>query len=723
MSQKLQKILKVAIDCPLRQVFDYLAPETMQQLQPGMRVTVPFGRRKLTGMIDALSEHSHYDKSKLKFIEALLDEKPLLSENLLNLLGFIAAYYQAPFGELIFNALPKALRLGEDFSHFIATYKIHLNEDLKLTPAQKALADYIQANPGKSLVGYQLQGFSPRSFEALKNLNLLAVDQGPQSKIWHSKPSHIALNAEQLAAISQIKNQPGFQVFLLDGVTGSGKTEIYLQIIAAALAQNQQALVLVPEINLTPQTIQRFKARFQAPIYPLHSALNELEKLNAWLKAKTGEAAIIIGTRSAVFAPLENLGVIVVDEEHDLSFKQQTGTKYHARDVAIMRAKLSQIPIILGSATPSLESIAKVKQGKFQEIKLTKRAVAIALPNWQVIDLRGKKLKAGLSDELIEKIAKQLLDGHQVMLFLNRRGMARSFLCHICGYIAHCKRCDAHLTLHETPKRLICHHCGGQQMVYQNCPECQSQAILSLGVGTERLELELKTLFPRYKTLRIDRDTSRNKKDLETNLNSILNFDAQILIGTQMLAKGHHFPRVSLVALVDVDSSLYCGEFHASERLAQLITQVAGRAGREMPGEVILQTHHPEHHLLRILLENNYQRAADFILTERELTQLPPFTHLILWRAESLQKADAENFLNHIARLAKNNKLDAVKLLGPMPAMMEKRLGKYRMQLILQASHRKTLHDFNQALLSQAEALKIAKKCRWSVDIDPQEVF
>lgn len=718
-----QKILKIAIDCPLRQVFDYLAPDKMQPLQPGMRVRVSFGRRKLTGMIDTLCDHSDYARNKLKFAEDLLDEKPLLGENLLNLLRFSADYYQAPLGELIFNTLPKALRQGEHFSDLIQTYKIQLIQNIKLTKAQQALADYIEENPGKSWLDYQLQGFSPRSFEALKKLNLLENVHAQPVNTLCSQTNHLTLNAEQLAAVTQIEKSCGFQVFLLNGVTGSGKTEIYLQIISQVLKKNKQALVLVPEINLTPQTIQRFKARFAVPIYPLHSALNELEKLNAWLKAKTSEAAIIIGTRSAVFAPLENLGVIVIDEEHDLSFKQQTGIKYHARDVAIMRAKLNQIPIILGSATPSLDSLFKVNQGKFQEIKLTRRAAAVALPNWQVIDLRGKKLKAGLSDELIGKIQSQLLSGHQVILFLNRRGMARSFLCHLCGYIAHCKRCDAHLTLHETPKRLICHHCGSQQIIYQHCPECQSQAIFSLGVGTERVELALKTLFPEYKTLRIDRDTSRSKKALETNLNSILNFDAQILIGTQMLAKGHHFPRVSLVALIDVDSSLYCGEFHASERLAQLITQVAGRAGREMPGEVILQTHHPEHHLLRILLENNYQHAADFILTERELTQLPPFTYLILWRAESHDKSNAEQFLNHITRLAKNNKPASIKLFGPMPAMMEKRLGKYRMQLILQAQNRKILHDFNQTLLSQAQTLKIAKKCRWSVDVDPQEVF
>ncbi len=500
---------------------------------------------------------------------------------------------------------------------------------------------------------------------------------------------------------------------------------MYLNLIKPILAQGRQALVLVPEIGLTPQTINRFRRRFNVPVAVIHSGLNDTERLNAWLSARDKVAGIVIGTRSALFTPFADLGMIIVDEEHDTSYKQQDSLRYHARDVAVMRAAKEDIPIILGSATPALESLHNALSGKYHHLTLTQRAgVAVPTRN-QVLDVKGLYLESGLSAPLIVEMRRHLKAGNQVMLFLNRRGFSPALMCHQCGWIAECKRCDAYYTYHQYSNEIRCHHCGSQQPVIHQCQGCGSSQLVTVGVGTEQLENQLENLFPEYKAIRIDRDSTRRKGSLEDALQAIRRGEYQILIGTQMLAKGHHFPDVTLVALLDVDGSLYSSDFRASERLAQLFIQVAGRAGRaSKPGEVLLQTHHPEHPLLQALLTKDYRSFALSALEERRIAQLPPYSFLTLFRAEANHSELCEAFLRQVRLTLESHPLfdDTCLVLGPTPSPLAKRAGKYRWQLLLQTQSRALMQKLLISAKPAIEMLPNAKKVRWIVDIEPQDL-
>lgn len=667
-------ILHVAVPAPLYQTFDYLAPAgcDASQLKPGIRIKIPWRQNQIIGILLAVSETSSVKSTKLKAAIAILDDTPLFSPALLTLIQFAAAYYHYPIGEVFAAALPTLLRQGRE-----TEYRHH---------------DAI--------------------FEALPETVPL-----------------LTLNIAQQHAVKAIlKDINIFKAFLLFGVTGSGKTEVYLQVIAEVLAHQKQALILVPEIGLTPQTVMRFQQRFPVNIAVLHSGLTDRERHNAWLQAKNGDAKIIIGTRSAIFTPLFNPGVIIIDEEHDLSFKQQEGFRYSARDLAIMRAQLEKIPIILGSATPSLESLHNAKLQRYKLIMLPERAGAAVHPNFYIIDMRKQAVKNHLSPLLLTAIQKHLDQKNQVLIFLNRRGYAPTVQCHQCGWVASCKRCDARMTLHQQPSYLLqCHHCGATRPVDKSCADCEATQLFPLGSGTERIEQALQNYFPDIPIIRIDRDTTRLKGQLENKLATIHQGESSILIGTQMLAKGHHFTEVSLAAILNIDSGLYSADFRGAERTAQLITQVAGRAGRvEKPGDVILQTYHPEHPLLKILLDQGYEKFAGAALIEREAAGLPPYQSLALIRAEAIKSDIALDFLTEIKIILQSYESfgkNTIIILGPVSAPMQKRAGKHRAQLLLQAIHRKDLKNNLEQLTQHLNQLKNKQRVRWSIDVDPQEIF
>ncbi|WP_354625479.1 primosomal protein N' [Psychromonas sp. MME2] len=633
-------ICRVALAIPLHKQFDYLLPSYLISATAladinnlvGCRVRVPFGgKRQMIGVIYEVNPECDYALNKLKKITQLIDPTPLLNDSLWSLLKWAAYYYQHPFGDVFQQAIPTPLREGQE-----TLFKGCEHWQLSETPFQ--LDQFNSAKKQQQVLALLQKNSCPISTDQLKSKNisrttLKALQQKSliepielqpishfnwqENVIENSEKPH--LTTEQAIAITTINEQINyFNCFLLEGITGSGKTEVYLNIIKPILQSGKQALVIVPEIGLTPQTIERFQSRFNVPVYVKHSALNARQQFDTWLHARQGSGAIIIGTRSAIFSDFKDLGLIIIDEEHDASFKQQDGFRYHARDFAIKRAFQENIPIILGSATPSLETLHNALQGKYQHLHLTHRTGKAKPPSSSLINLAGLPLKSGLSPQLIELMKLHLEKNNQVILFLNRRGFAPVLMCHECGWLVKCQRCDAFYTYHKSANYLHCHHCSATLPVPRQCGHCGSTQLITTGVGTEQLEETLKTLFPNYPTIRIDRDNTRKKESFNTYIKDINEGKYKILLGTQMLAKGHHFADVTLVALIDVDGALFSNDYRASERLAQLFTQVAGRAGRESKkGQVFLQTHHPEHSLLQDLINNGYLDFSRSALQER----------------------------------------------------------------------------------------------------------
>jgi primosomal protein N' (replication factor Y) len=664
-------IFQIAVFVPLYNHFDYLAPknislEKLQSLKPGIRVKIPWGQREITGILLNISDKSTIPLKKLKPIIDIIDEVPLLPESILALIKFSSRYYHHPIGEVFEAAMPAFLRQGRT-------------------------ADYRQ--------GYT------EEFEDLPEVPFV-------------------LNSYQSDCVKKVLNKLGsFETFLLFGVTGSGKTEVYLHIIENLILQQKQALILVPEIGLTPQTVSRFEKRFLVKISVLHSGLSDRERHDSWMQAKNGDVAIIIGTRSAIFTPLKNPGIIIIDEEHDLSFKQQEGFKYSARDLAVLRGKLENIPVVLGSATPSLESFYQAKSHRYQLLTLPERAGSATHPIVKIMDMKkhSKREKSSISVELQKLIQQHLEALGQVLIFLNRRGFAPLLICRHCGWMAVCKRCDAKMTLHQHPAYLQCHHCLSVQSVDKICPECQDHTLSMMGIGTQRLEEELSQCFQHTPIIRIDKDTTRKKGSLTSKLDTIQAGHPCILVGTQMLAKGHHFPKVSLSVIMNVDGGLFSSDFRGLERTAQIIIQVGGRAGRtDKQGEVILQTYHPEHVLLNVLLEKGYDEFVKDSLKDREEAGFPPYQFFALIRAESVDIDFAMNFLTELKILIPSQN---IQLLGPIPAPMQKKLGKHRAQLLLKSAQRNHLMAYLDILIDKQAELKYKSKVRWSIDVDPQEMF
>ncbi len=736
-------ILRIAVPAPLRTTFDYLPPEGIDVscLRPGQRLRVPFGRQQAVGLLLALDNSSDIPTRRLKAALEVLDDDSVLDEVLLALLVWASRYYHHPIGDVVSSALPSLLRKGKPacskgIELWRCTAAGHRASDaeIKRAPRQQALLALIRS-AADGMSAAELDGHRENWRAAMKRLvdkGLVSIEQQPCLRPMSTDGSRTdaddaspELNRHQQAAVQQVLQSLGtFQAFLLDGVTGSGKTEVYLNVIAQVIEQGQQALVMVPEISLTPQTVARFQRRFQVPVAVLHSGLNDQQRLCAWLMARSGEAPIIIGTRSSVFTPMRNPGVIIIDEEHDVSLKQQDGFRYHARDVAIVRARNAAIPILMGSATPALESLYNVDSGRYRRLELPERVGGASTPPIHVLDVRQQPMDEGLSGGLLQLVNRHLEQNGQVLLFLNRRGYAPTMLCHDCGWMASCHRCDARMTLHQLRGRLSCHHCGHEQRAEQQCPDCGGPNIIPLGHGTERIEQALKRHFPDIGIARVDRDSTRRKGAMEGLLNDIKRGKRRLLIGTQMLAKGHHFPDVSLVGILDVDQGLFSADFRASERMAQLIVQVAGRAGRaNRPGEVYLQTHHPQHPLLHTLITRGYEHFARQALQERQQAGLPPYSHMILIRAEASDRQQPHGFLQQAIDQAASIKPAGVSLLGPLVAPMEKRAGRYRAQLLIEAKDRARLHGFLSQWLPLLEGLKSARKVRWSVDVDPADMM
>uniref|UniRef100_A0A7C1X9J5 Replication restart protein PriA n=1 Tax=Pseudomonas graminis TaxID=158627 RepID=A0A7C1X9J5_9PSED len=735
-------ILRLALPSPLRRLFDYLAPAGVPRsaLQPGMRLRVPFGRREMIGVLVEVVDHSEVPADKLKPAIAVLDADVPLPPALFKLCLWTAQYYQHSLGDTFSWALPVLLRQGEPAEarqeRFWQAAPDASIDDPRIAraPKQKEALRTLAQHPHG--VAHQLLSklmLNRDSLNLLLAKGLVTVEvrgHGPveRHEHWLAQPE-LPLNTEQRAAFEAIRSGFGsFHASLLAGVTGSGKTEVYLQLIRETLEAGKQALVLIPEINLGPQTLARFEQRFNARIALLHSAVNDRDRLDAWLAARDGEADIIIGTRSALFTPMKNPGLIIIDEEHDGSYKQQEGLRYHARDLALVRAHQEDIPIVLGSATPSLESLHNAHTGRYALLRLNQRAGGAQQPRFLRLDVKSRPLDSGISGPMQQAIGQTLAAGQQVLVFLNRRGFAPTLLCHDCGWLSECPRCDARMTVHQRSGELRCHHCGHVERVPRNCPACGKVDLRPVGAGTERAEERLAILFPDYPVLRVDRDSTSRKDAMNQLFATIQKGQPCILVGTQMLAKGHHFPRVTLVSILDADGGLFSGDFRASERMAQLIVQVAGRAGRaEEPGRVIIQTHLADHPLLIQLTEQGYFAFAEQALSERRAAGLPPFSHLALLRAEAHKPGQAEGFLDEACteaeRLLKDMALGGIELLGPVPAPMERRAGRYRAQLLVQANARAPLHKLLATWLLTLENMPSGRQVRWSLDVDPVDLY
>ncbi|WP_445767323.1 primosomal protein N' [Rheinheimera sp.] len=721
-------IVRVALPVPLRQLFDYTI-EATHKATVGCRVLVPFGPRKLVGVIWQVAPEDQFSAAKIKPVLKLLDNSAVLPPLLCQLLSFAADYYHYPLGEVLISALPALLREGRELSDYQPkAYRLTAAgrqleaKSLKRSAKQLALWQTLQAHQLTESV--LLQQHSRAALKPLLDKQLAEEIIVPPTP--YAAPTKAAeglkLTQAQALAVTAVEQACGrFERLLLEGVTGSGKTEVYLQSIAKLLQTQHQVLLIVPEIGLTPQTLERFQTRFDVPVLCWHSALSDSERLHCWLQASTGAAAIIIGTRSALFLPFWRLGLIIIDEEHDQSLKQQDGFRYHARDLAIKRAALQHCPILLGSATPSLESLHNALTKRFIHLPLPDRAAGQALPKFELVDLKQQVLQFGLASQTLANIKQQLARGLQVMLFLNRRGFAPALSCQECGWLTECHRCSAFTTYHKQSRQLVCHHCGASKAIPRQCGGCGSTQLKPLGQGTEQLEENLQQLFADIAITRLDRDSTRRKGALHQALGDIHQHGARLIVGTQMLAKGHHFPNVSLVVIVDVDGALYSSDFRAPEQLAQLLTQVAGRAGRgSSGGTVLLQTHYPEHALLQDIIQNGYASFARSALQEREQTRLPPFQHLALFSAEAHQSELCQQWLQQLADVARQS--NSVQLLGPIPAPLERRAGKYRWQLQLYSPNRPALHQVLDTLLAQLILWPQSRKVKWQLDVDPTDL-
>ncbi|MCG8080215.1 MAG: primosomal protein N' [Candidatus Thiodiazotropha taylori] len=727
-------ILKIALAGPLRGYFDYLPPEHNGiTLTPGCRFEIPFGRSSRVGILISTSSKSSVPTGKLKRALSQLDHTPLLQPSDLRLLKWAADYYEHPLGDVIFHALPLNLRkkptAGKTSQPGLRLTQAGeaLDPDtLSRAPKQRSVIVALKEHPqglAKSLL-MQNHELSPAVLRSLLDKGLITPCELPPQPL----PSEAAhqLNPQQQLAVDTVREKlDGFQAYLLNGVTGSGKTEVYLHLVSDVLAQGRQALILVPEIGLTPQLLQRFQQRMGHEVAVLHSGLADGEREKVWHAMRQMRQRVLIGTRSAVFTPMPELGLIIVDEEHDLSYKQQEGFRYNARDISLVRAQQTGCPVVLGSATPSLESLRNVQERRYRQLDLPKRAADASMPSLSLIDIRNGHLKGGLSPALLKHLQQTLQAGEQAMLFLNRRGYAPMLTCHACGWLTDCPRCDARMTHHRQQRLLWCHHCGHQQREPAVCPSCGSPDLRPVGQGTERVEEVLQQHFPNYPLARIDRDSTSRKGSLEKLLKQVHSGSIPLLIGTQMIAKGHHFPAVTLVAILDVDQGLFGADFRASERMAQLILQVAGRAGRaERPGRVMIQTRHPDHPLMQLLIQQGYAAFAKLAMQERQMAMLPPYAHQALIRAEANRSDYPELFLKQLLESCQQlQHATELEFWGPVPAPMERRAGKTRAHLLIQSNQRLPLHRWLSQAIEIFPTLPHARKVRWSVDVDPQEML
>jgi primosomal protein N' (replication factor Y) len=700
-----------------------------------VRLRVPFGRGNRIGVLVEVAQGTSLPLNKLKRVATVLDRAPVIDADLLKFLSWAADYYHHPLGEVVLGALPRALRRGRPVPEqgtpgwALSPAGGELDaEQLRRAPRQKALLEILRRHPAglsetelsESLVSWRAP---MRALVSRHLVQRISIPLPQTSDPALSQPP--SLNPEQQQAAESIFSASReFAAFLLNGVTGSGKTEVYLELINRLALAGRQALVLIPEIGLTPQIVSRFRARLKAEVVVLHSGLSEKERFAAWLAARDGRASVVIGTRSAVFTPLKNPGIFIVDEEQDPSFKQQDALRYSARDLAVVRAQMFATPVVLGSATPSLETVHNVASGRYTQLDLPLRAGEATPPSLEVVDIRGRSLQSGLSEPLLAALESCVESHEQAILFINRRGFAPSYICRCCGWVAECDRCDANMVLHRPEEQLLCHHCASRRSLPAECPRCGKSEFRHQGVGTQRVAETLSARLPGTRIYRVDRDSTRRKGAFEALIESMHGAETDIVVGTQMVAKGHHFPNVTLVGVVDADSGLFGVDFRSGERMAQLLLQVAGRAGRgEKPGRVMIQTHHPNHPLLRALMESGYGAFADNALAERAEAGLPPFAHMALLRAEAQRSEACDRFLSQALECGESLGVEAVNLLGPVPAPMARRAGRYRSQLFVESGRRGPLHRFLKSWLSELERFPSARRVRWSLDVDPQEII
>ena len=710
-------VADVALPRPLRTTFEYSLPSSLPAPLPGTRVRVPLGRSHVIGVVTALKDHS---ARVTKPIEDILDTSPILTPDLLRLASWLSDYYHHPIGSVYAALMPTLARRGRSTELPPQLVWITVGDSspssLDRAPQQRQLWETLSdAGPVTTDEARRLGGTLPL-LRKLKEKGAIVPQNASATYSFDS--TDIDPTAEQNAAISAITaDLDQFAVHTLYGVTGSGKTEVYLRVIENVLKQGKQALVLVPEIALTPQTTARFIERFGAAGV-VHSAASDLERFKTWIRVASGEHQILIGTRSAIFSNFRNLGVIVVDEEHDPSFKQTEGLRYSARDVAVIRAQMLGIPCVLGSATPSLETLANVERNRYSMTRISERPGGRKMPTFRIVDVRGKHLTGGLSDPMLAAIRQHLDNDAQVLVFINRRGYAPSLCCSQCGWRANCDTCEARLTLHQVPKLLQCHHCLRRYPIPSACPDCAGTEMVALGAGTQRVEQTLKTEFPDVPTIRVDGDTTRSHARLQSLFSSLTNSSRQILIGTQMLAKGHHLPNVTLVAIVNADNGFLSPDFRGPERTAQLITQVAGRAGRaEKPGEVWIQSYDPANPNLVSLTDHGYGGFTETEMQHRRMAQLPPFTVMAMLRADGSNSSESENFLRRLLAIVATFDVEAM---GPVSAPLARKSGRFRHQALLISRRRS---EIKRALKAIANEVPTQNSVRWSIDVDPIDTF
>ncbi|MGA0838480.1 MAG: primosomal protein N' [Pseudomonadales bacterium] len=725
------RIVRVAVPKPLRQLFDYRLLPDQPAVVPGARVRVPFGRQTVVAVCVTVDPpDAHPDP---RGIQAVLDGENLFGDRLFGLALWVADYYHHPLGEVLEAMLPARLRQGAELDREtgarsgwqLARQGAEVGHVLSRAPRQRALLDHLGRLGGSADVDtLRSAGFDAPLLRAVAGKGLIVRTREALPRARLIPESRPRLNTEQVQVLEALEHAgSSFAVTLLEGVTGSGKTEVYLRAMEPVLAAQRQVLVLVPEIALTPQTLRRFEERFGSAS-TLHSGLTDAQRLAVWSGCRAGTVDILIGTRSAVLTPFARLGLIIVDEEHDGSFKQQEGLRYSARDVAVKRAQDLDIPLLLGSATPSLETLHNAQTGRYRRLVMQYRAGGAQPPTFRVVDIRGQTLQDGLSPALVTAVRRQVLAGGQVLLFLNRRGYAPSYVCTACGWQARCVRCELPMTLHRDPDGLICHRCSVRAPMTAHCPACQRSALLGIGLGTQRAEDGLKTLFPDVPIHRIDRDTARSRKRLESSFAAILRGDPALLVGTQMLAKGHHFPGVTLVGVLNADSGFLSPDFRAPERTAQLIVQVAGRAGRaERPGEVWVQTYQPDNPALRALLEQGYPAFAERELALRRVAGFPPWRAMALVRAEASAAESARDALVVLrsrldARVVELKAGAGIEVLGPVPAPLPKIGLRYRLQLLLLADNRRQLQ---RLLFGLEPGAGLPSGVQVALDIDPYD--
>lgn len=714
-------------------LLDYLAPGDGPVPPVGARVSVPLGSGRRTGFVLEHLDGSEVPAERLRPVLDVLDAAPLWDPVTLEVLRWAADYYCHPLGQVLAYALPQPLRNGGRLPPAPLRWRVGQTASgdapglLARAPRQREFLEALLAAGRDGLAEEALASLTPgwrRVLRILEEKGLAeSFEPAPPDHAGMLREESLSLSGEQSAAVNAMRMDQGYACHLLDGVTASGKTEVYLQLVEKVLGSGRQCLLLAPEIGLTPQLADRLKARFRAPAAVLHSGLGDGERMKAWADARAGRARLVVGTRSAVLVPCRELGLIVVDEEHDPSYKQQDGFRYQARDLAVMRASRAGIPVILGSATPALESLLNVQRGRYAHRRLTKKVTGTRPPLARLVDLNRHRPEHGLSSPLIGAMFEQLDSGSQVLLYLNRRGFAPVLMCPDCRRTEECKHCDARLVFYRRRDLLLCHHCGARRRPPNGCGNCGSP-LQTIGHGTERLEEELEARFPDYPVARMDRDNVRGRRRLEHILGGIRERHYRILLGTQMLTKGHDFPSLGLVGVIDADQGMFSQEFRGPERLAQTLVQVAGRAGRrEQPGLLVMQTRFPEHPLLRQLLKEGYAGFAATALDLRRRSGWPPFAHLAVLRASAPEAASVGEFLGQArAAVQEDGAGVVVDVLGPAPALMERRRDRSHAHLVARSPSRARLQEFLGRWIPAVRELKCPRRVHWSVDVDPAEI-